>query len=116
MCENCSVDTLVILNVTNEQVDDLAKQLVKNEFYFTRVASSGGFLNYPNTSLLIGIAYNRLDDLKKLIFQCCRRRIAHIATQSHAESYPHHSQPVIIEAEIGGASYQILAVEHFEQF
>lgn len=110
------IDTLVILNVTNEQIDELAKQLVKMQFYFTRIASSGGFLQYPNNSLLIGISHDRLDELRDLVYQCCRRRTSHIATQSHVESYPHHSQPIIIEAEVGGASLQILNVDHFEQF
>lgn len=116
MNSTLAVDTLVILNVTNEQIDELAKQLVKRDFHFTRIASSGGFLQFPNNSLLIGIASERLGDLKDLVYQCCRRRTAHIATQSHVESYPHHSQPVIIEAEVGGASLQILKVDHFEQF
>lgn len=110
------IDTLVILNVTNEQIDELTRQLNRRQFYFTRIASSGSFLRYPNNSLLIGIPKNRLDDLKSLIHECCRRRTAHIAAQSHIEAYPHHSQPVIIEAEIGGATLQTLAVERFEQF
>jgi len=110
------IDTLVILNVTNEQIDVFAKELVKRQFQFTRIAGSGGFLQYPNNSLLMGISHDRLSELKDLVYQCCRRRTAHIATQSHVESYPHHSQPIIIEAEIGGASLQILSVDHFEQF
>jgi uncharacterized protein YaaQ len=116
MCENCNIDTLAILYVTNKQIDELTQKLNEQKFYFTRIASSGGFLNYPNTSLIIGIKHNRLDDLKALIKQCCSQRTTHIATQTHIESYPHHSTPVIVEAEIGGATLQTLNVEHFEQF
>lgn len=116
MCENCKIDTLVILYVTNEQIDELTQKLNEQRFLFTRIASNGGFLNYPNSSLIIGISKDRLDDLKSLIGQCCRRRTTHIATQTHIESYPHHSSPVIVEAEIGGATLQTVAIEHFEQF
>ena len=116
MCENCKIDTLVILYVTNEEIDELTKNLIENHFYFTRMASSGGFLNYPNTSLLIGVSKDRLSDLKALIKKCCRRRRIHIAAQTHINSYPHHSAPVMVEAESGGATMQMLAVEHFEQF
>ena len=116
MCENCGIDTLVILYITNEQIDALTQKLNDQRFYFTRIASSGGFLNYPNSSLLIGISSDRLDELKALINQFCRRRTTHIATQTHIESYPHHSNPIIVEAEVGGATLQTLAVEHFEQF
>ena len=116
MDENHGIDTLVILYVTNEQIDVLMDLLNQHQFHFTRIASSGGFLHYPNNSLLIGISRERLDELKTLVKECCQRRTTHIATQTHVESYPHHSQPVIIEAEVGGATLHTLAVEHFEQF
>ena len=116
MCENCAVDTLVILYITNEQIEELTQRLNDQRFYFTRIASSGGFLNYPNSSLIIGISKERLDDLKAIVQQCCRRRTTHIATQTHIETYPHHSSPVIVEAEVGGAMMHTLTVEHFEQF
>jgi uncharacterized protein YaaQ len=116
MNENHGIDTLVILHVTNEQIDVLMDKLNKQQFYFTRIDSSGGFLQYPNNSLLIGISRERLDDLKILVKDCCQRRTTHIATQTHVESYPHHSQPAIIEAEVGGATMQTLTVEYFEQF
>ncbi len=116
MCENCKIDTLVMLYVTNEQIDELSEKLIDQQFYFTRIANSGGFLNYPNSSLIIGISKDRLNDLKALIKQCCSRRTTHIATQTHIESYPHHSTPAVVEAEIGGATLHTLDVEHFEQF
>ena len=116
MCENCSIDTLVFLYITNEQIETLSKRLVGEHFYFTRISSSGGFLSYPNTSLLIGIEKDRLDDLKDLVKQCCQRRTTHIATQTHIESYPHNSTPIIVEAEIGGVTLHTVNVEHFEQF
>lgn len=116
MCENCKIDTLVFLYITNEQIDSLTKQLNNERFYFTRIASSGGILNYPNSSLIIGISEDRLDDLRDLVKQCCQRRTTHIATQTHIESYPHHSTPMIVEAEVGGAILQTVRVEHFEQF
>ena len=116
MGENANIDTLVILNVTNEQIEALTQKLNEERFYFTRIASSGGFLNYPNNSLLIGMARARLDDLKTLIKETCQRRTTHIAAHAHTESYPYHSQPVIIEAEVGGATLHTLNVAHFEQF
>ena len=116
MCDNCDIDTLVILYITNEQIDNLTEKLNDQQFYFTRIASTGGFLNYPNSSLLIGISNDRLDNLKSIVKECCQRRITQITTQTHFESYPHHSTPAIIEAEVGGATLRSVDVEHFEQF
>ena len=116
MCENCDIDTLVILYVTNEQIDVLAQKLNEKQFYFTRISGSGGFLNYPNSSLLIGTTKSRIDELKSLVKIYCQRRTTHIATQTHIESYPHHSTPIIVEAEVGGATMHLVNVDHFEQF
>jgi uncharacterized protein YaaQ len=116
MKDDHRINTLVILYITNEQIDELMHKLYQHHFHFTRIASSGGFLHYPNNSLLIGIPRDRLDDLKSLVKECCQRRLTHIAAQTQTESYPHLSQPVMIEAEIGGATLQTLALEHFEQF
>jgi len=116
MCENCEIDTLALVYLTNEQTDELTERLRKERFYFTKIASSGGFISYQNITLLVGINRDRLDALKDIIKECCKRRTTHIATQTHIESYPHHGTPVIVEAEVGGANLHIVTVEHFEQF
>jgi uncharacterized protein YaaQ len=116
MCENCKIDTLIFLYVRNEQIEGLSKELIANQFQFTIISSSGGLLSYPNNSILIGISKDRLDELRKIVKRCCQRRTTHIATQTHIESYPQHSTPIIVEAEIGGAILNIVEVDHFEQF
>jgi uncharacterized protein YaaQ len=116
MCKNCNIDTLVIANVSKTQVAGLTKELVKNGFYFTLIDSSGGLLQGSTNTLLIGIIRERYNDLMDLLRICCQRKITHVPTQTQMETFAHYSQPMIIEAQTGGAMVHTIPVEHFEQF
>ena len=116
MCENCEINTLLIANISSEHLTPLTKELNERRFYFTRIASSGGFLNFSTNTLLIGIRQERYDELMGLLHTYCKKQRTHIATQTQMEAHFQPAQPIIIEAETGGATLLTLPVEHFEQF
>lgn len=109
-----SIDTLFVVVVASDQSGELADRLVKNRFYFTRIDSSGGFLEQATVSLLVGIHHDRQDKLLELIRTTCHTRRMYIPAR--VEPPMIQSQPVMIEAEVGGATIFIFAVERFEQF
>ena len=111
---NGPIDTLVMLIVADEQVGELTQQLIQERFYFTRVESGGGFLQRPSVSLLIGINADRLEGLLKMIRKCCHKRLTYIPAR--VDPLIPLGQPVMIEAEVGGAIIFIFDVERFEQF
>jgi uncharacterized protein YaaQ len=116
MCENCEIDTLIIANVSSENVPLLTHELNEERFYFTRIDSSGGLLHLATNTLLIGIQAERYDDLMEILHTYCAKQRTHIATQTQMETHFQPSQPIIIEAETGGATILTLPVEHFEQY
>lgn len=116
MCENCEINTLIIANASSEQVPMLTKELNKKHFYFTHIASSGSFMQLSTNTLIIGIPKERYDELMKIIRKHCRKQRTHIATQTQIEAHFQPSQPIIIEAETGGATILTIPVEHFEQY
>lgn len=107
------IDQLVIVVVSSDQVGSLAQQLIKEGFYFTRVNSHWGILPVDMVSLLIGINSLRHQELTKLITQCCQTRLKYIPTQIDIPMF--QGQPVMIEAEVGGAVIYTFDVERFEQ-
>ncbi len=116
MCENCEINTLLIVYLSADQLPGLTAALNEQKFYFTRIASRGGFLNLSTNTLLIGINDDRHDELTALLNEHCSKRRTHIATQTQMEAHFQPSQPIIIEAETGGATILTLPVEHFEQY
>ena len=116
MCENSDINILVVVNMFGDQLNDLTDQLIEKRFHFTRINSSGGFLNMVSNSLLIGIQQERYQELMDLVRTCCKRQRTHIPAQIQLESHFQAAQPITIEAEIGGANIHSISVEHFEQF
>ena len=113
MNTNQDINLLVILILANEQISELTQELVKGSFYFTRIDSSGGILERATISLLVGINRVRLDALMKIIQTCCHTRLKFIPARVEAPMM--QGQPLMIEAEVGGATVYAVEVERFEQ-
>jgi len=112
----CDIDTLVIASVSKTRIPGLTKELIERRFYFTRVDSSGGFLQGSTNTLLIGIEKERLNELKELLRKYCRRKITRVPTEAQIEAFAQYNQPIIVEAQTGGATVHSIPIEHFEQF
>jgi uncharacterized protein YaaQ len=107
------VNQLVIATVAGAQAEVLTDRLTRDKFYVTRIDSSGGFLHEATFSLLIGLDKARLPRLLKHVRECCQTRRRFIP--AHVEAPLLEIQPMMIEAEVGGASIYVLDVERFEQ-
>ena len=116
MEDNNSIDTLIIANISGDQLPTLIVELNEKHFSFTQISSGLGFLNPSRETILIGIQKERYDDLRETINKHCMKQVSHIATHTQLETYFQPSQPIIIEAETGGATILSLALEHFEQY
>ena len=107
------VNQLIIATIAGAQAGVLTDRLIRDEFYVTQVDTSGGILREATNSLLIGLDRARLPRLLEHIRECCptyRRFIP-----AHVEAPLLQVQPMMIEAEVGGATVYVLDVERFEQ-
>jgi len=114
MRENNGINLLTIVIVANEQINELTQELIKGNYYFTRINSSGGILERETVSLLVGINKSRFDPLLTIINKCCHTRMKYIPARMEAPLM--QGQPLMIEAEVGGATVYAVEVERFEQF
>jgi len=108
-----TVNQLVIATVARVQASTLTNRLTHDGFYVTQVDSSGGILYEATVSLFIGLDRTRLPRLLEHIRECCHTRRRFIP--AHIEAPLLEIQPVMIEAEVGGATVYVLNVERFEQ-
>lgn len=109
-----SINQLVIVTAASETLGELSQRLVHAGFYFTLTANSGDLLQKESVTLLIGINHSRRDELMSLVEQACQRKRTYIPARMEPALY--QNQPVMIEAEVGGAVVSSLEVERFEQF
>ena len=65
---------LVIAVVNRQDYRRLHDALVEDDFGFTEIGSTGGFLGEGNTTLLIGVPDERVEQALEAIRQHCRSR------------------------------------------
>lgn len=107
------INQLVIATVSGAQAGTLTDRLTHDGFSVTQVDSSGGLLYEATVSLLIGLNKARLPRMLEHVRECCHTRRRFIP--AHVEAPLLEIQPVLIEAEVGGATIYVLDVERFEQ-
>ena len=101
---------LVIAVVEDDDTPALVEELTENKFQATKLASTGGFLMQGNTTLLMGIDDNRVEDVLDLIRRICvggKKLIPRTTSDlPSAINLP-------IEVEAGGAIVFVVDIEDF---
>ena len=105
---------LIISIVQDEDSSKLVSKLMQDGFSVTKLATTGGFLKAGNTTLLLGVEEERMQDAIHLIETVCKSRKqitsapAALAGMAHGEytTYP-------VEVTVGGATMFILSIEQF---
>ena len=97
---------LIILN--NEDVIDVTKALLKNKYYVTKLATTGGLLLNGNTTLLVGTDDSRVNDLATIVTEHCKSRRQSVPTEVSDQYSMFASLPV--DVQVGGATIFVLDV------
>jgi uncharacterized protein YaaQ len=108
------INELVIVVVAGSQASGLTHRLREGGYYFTQMDSWGSLLEEPTVCLLIGLNADHLQSLLGLIRECCQVHRQFIPARLDASML--QTQPVMIEAEVGGAAVYTFAIERFVQF
>ena len=98
--------------VNRKDSNEVCQALMEAGFYFTKMASTGGFLTAGNTTLMIGTENGQVDRAIGIIRSHCSRRVEPVTPMAHAASQT-ASHPT--EVTVGGAIVFVTAVEQFEK-
>ncbi len=107
---------LVIAIVNNDDASALADALRQAGFRATRIASTGSFLSEGNTTFLMGIPAEAVEQVLEIIRQTCHTRTRYVNPVPPAAMGEEFilSQP--LEVQVGGAIVFVLPVERFERY
>ncbi len=106
---------LIIAIVQDEDSSRLLSELMQQGFGVTKLATTGGFLKAGNTTLLLGVDDQRVDEAIAAIDKVCKSRkqistspSSMVGGMTHGEysSFP-------IEVTVGGATLFVLSVDQF---
>ena len=107
---------LVIAIVHDRDKSKITDALLANNYQFTRIGSSGGFLHDGNVTLLIGLAEDQTEHLVGVIRGCCKTREQFVGMTpgpGGQEGAPVQRPPKV---QVGGAVCFVVNVERFERF
>ncbi|MBN1220407.1 MAG: cyclic-di-AMP receptor [Anaerolineae bacterium] len=108
------INQLVIVTASGSQAGPLTERLNRDGFWVTQVNSSGGLLYDSTVSLLIGVNQARLSRLLEHIRKHCSTQQRFVLAYGEAPML--EAQPLMLEAEVGGATIYVLDIELFEQW
>ncbi|MDD3191719.1 MAG: cyclic-di-AMP receptor [Bacilli bacterium] len=102
---------LIITIVSKDDTSSVMKELVKHQFFVTKLASSGGFLRSGNTTLMIGTNDDCVDQAISIITEFSKSRKELVPNSIISDFGLISSVP--IEVNIGGATLFVIDVEKF---
>ena len=107
---------LIIAVVQYEDSLDLIEELSKKGYTITKLATTGGFLKAGNTTLLIGVEEEKVDDAIKIIKDNCEARKGVVPTPEAIPEPNGVYVPYPVEVEVGGATVFVVDVDKFFKF
>jgi uncharacterized protein YaaQ len=102
---------LIVAIVQDNDSTRLVRALVKNSFYATKLASTGGFLREGNTTLLLGVEDDKVDDVLNLISEVCKPREQMITPLTPGPGPVDSFFPSSVRVQVGGATIFVVPVE-----
>lgn len=106
---------LLFAIVQNDDSKRLIKTLVQHNISVTRISTTGGFLHGGNTTLMIGVEKDKVDETLEIIKQKSSTRKEFMVIPSSLPGYAEFS-PTPVQVTLGGATVFIVDVEEFHKF
>ena len=104
---------LVLAVIQDADASALMRVLSEHAFEVTKLASTGGFLREGNTTLMIGVSDERMEDLKRHVRQTCRTRTRLVAPSVPMGEQNESLVSDPVEVPVGGAVMFVMGVQEF---
>lgn len=107
---------LVLAIVQDKDANALAREFVKNDLRATKLATSGGFLKAGNTTFIIGVNDERVEEVIRIIKESSHTREQYVSPNMNMDAAGTSMMSQPVKVTVGGATVFVLPVEQFEHF
>lgn len=105
---------LIIAIVQDEDSTDVIEALTEEDYRVTKLATTGGFLKSGNTTLMVGIEEEKVQDVIDVIKQICKkRRETLVVPTTLSGSEGGYMQQYPVKINVGGATIFVIDVDQF---
>lgn len=105
---------LVIAIINHDDANAVIRNLSKNGFSSTKLATTGGFLMSGNATVLVGVDQEQVQAVIDIVHEHSHSRQQMISTTAEM-GYGYYPNPSV-QVTIGGATIFVVDVERFEHF
>lgn len=106
---------LVFSIVSNDDANVVMKELNKEGYSVTKMASTGGFLRMGNVTLLVGTDEENVQTVIDIISKYSAKRKQVVFSAELQVGMTAGFMPYPAEVEVGGATIFVIDVERFEK-
>lgn len=107
---------MVMAIVQDKDSNKVSSKLAKARIQATRLNSAGSFLRSGNTTFMIGVEDNRVEEVIEIIKTYSRARKQFMTPPLSMDSMMDSGSSFPIEVEVGGATVFVLPIEGFYHF
>lgn len=107
---------LVVTIVQDKDSNRLSNAFIESDIRATKLSSTGGFLRSGNTTFLIGIEDERVEEVLGIIKEVSKKRSEYVTPSVNVDSPIEATSTYPIEVEVGGVTVFVLPVERFLHF
>ncbi|HPI99813.1 MAG TPA: cyclic-di-AMP receptor [Enterococcus sp.] len=107
---------LIMAIVQDKDSNRLANEFIDANIRATKLSSTGGFLKAGNSTFIIGIEDERVDEALEMIKKTCQSRKQYVSTPMSLDVSLDGQVPYPVEVEVGGSTVFVLPVEGFHQY
>lgn len=107
---------LIMAVIQDKDSNRLANEFIDANIRATKLSSTGGFLKAGNSTFIIGVEDNRVQETLELIKKTCQSRRQYLSSTMSLDMSLDGQVPYPVEVEVGGATVFVLPVEGFHQY
>ena len=107
---------IILAIVQDKDSNHLSNEFIDATIRATKLSSTGGFLQSGNSTFIIGIEDERVEETLELIKNTCKSRKQYASTPITLDMAMDGQISYPIEVEVGGATVFLLPVEGFFQY
>ena len=106
---------LILAIVHNDDSVLVSSSLTKAGFPVTKMASTGGFLMSGNTTFIMGVEDEQVDNVIGIISKYSKKRMQSVVNDITLATGGMTSTSIPVEVQVGGGTVFVLNVERFER-
>lgn len=107
---------IILAIVQDKDSNRLSNEFIDANIRATKLSSTGGFLKSGNSTFIVGIEDERVEEALELIKKTCESRRQYVSTPVTLDLTMDGQIPYPVEVEVGGATVFVLPVEGFHQY